>query len=69
MTIQDVYIKCAIPENLQLHMLRAAAVGHIIIRHWYKNEIEGERVLLALLLHDLGNVLKFDAKSGLDAGN
>lgn len=59
MTIQDLYQKYQIPPNLQLHQLRVAAVASIICNH-VKGPIDTRNVLLTCLLHDMGNIIKFN---------
>ncbi len=61
MNIQDIYNRYNIPLNLQEHMIRVAAVGAILIDHWRdKNEVDRDIVITALLLHDMGNIIKFN---------
>lgn len=61
MNIKQIYQKYSIPPNLQLHMLRAAAVGAFIIDHWNSQIALLEREIVeTLLLHDMGNIIKFD---------
>lgn len=61
MDIKQAYRKYKIPPNLQLHMKRAAAVGAFIIDHWSSQTALLEREIIeALLLHDMGNIIKFD---------
>lgn len=61
MLIRDVYQHYQIPPNLQTHMLQVAAVGVWICEHWQdKAQIDEEVVRQTLLLHDMGNILKFD---------
>jgi len=61
MTIEEIYEKYKIPINLQEHMLRVAAVGQIICKNLKSNmDIDKELLIKTLLLHDMGNILKFD---------
>lgn len=61
MTIQLFYEKFQIPSNLQRHMYMVAAVGAYIADHWDKpNELDRARIVKGLLLHDTGNIIKFD---------
>ena len=46
-------------------MLRVASVGKYISQNWKENINEAD-VIETLLLHDLGNLLKFDLTKGLD---
>jgi hypothetical protein len=59
MTIKDVYAKYQIMPQLSLHMRRVAGVGKLILDGW-KGEIDRDLVIRTLLLHDMGNIVKFD---------
>lgn len=60
MVIQKIYDRFSISDGLQRHMLTVAAVGKYIIDHWQGLALDGLSVTAALLLHDLGNLVKFD---------
>lgn len=45
--------------TLQLHQLRVAGVAKIICEH-VTGEISSEEVIIACLLHDMGNIIKFN---------
>lgn len=60
MNIQEIYTKYFIPLNLQEHMYRVAAVGSLVSDSFPENTIDKEAVVKTLLLHDMGNILKFD---------
>lgn len=61
MNILDIYKKYSILSSLQTHQLRAAAVGSFIADHWKnQNEVDKEAITQTLLLHDMGNIIKFD---------
>jgi len=59
MTIQDIYEKYDIMPNLQTHMLRVAAVAKIICDSLI-DPVDTDNVVSAMLLHDMGNILKFN---------
>jgi hypothetical protein len=61
MTIKDIYQKFGIPPNLQEHMMRVCGIIIFIKNHW-KSDIQVDWNLAReiALLHDLGNVVKFD---------
>lgn len=59
MKIQEIYRRYSIPPNLERHMLQVAAVGEYICTHWSGPELNSQLILQALLLHDLGNIVKF----------
>ncbi len=61
MTIKALYENYQIPSNLQRHMCMVAAVGMYIVDHWDKpNDLDRVRIAKGLLLHDTGNIIKFD---------
>ncbi len=60
MQIRDVYNHYPVPPNLCTHMLRVAAVVERITKHWQGPKINSYEVVLAALLHDIGNLAKFD---------
>ena len=60
MKIGDIYEKYQITQNLREHMIRVASVGALIADHWKnKKEIDRKNLVTALLLHDMGNIVKF----------
>jgi 5'-deoxynucleotidase YfbR-like HD superfamily hydrolase len=64
--IDYIYSKYPVPKNLQEHMKRAANVAEIICNNWIgKEKINKENIVASLLLHDLGNIVKFDLESEL----
>lgn len=54
----EIYEKYLIPANLQMHMLRVAACGNIILDHWIGPKIDKESIQRILLMHDMGNIVK-----------
>ena len=58
MPVLDVYKKYKIPVNLQMHMLRVAAVASVVCDNFTK-KIDKEKIVTACLLHDMGNIIKF----------
>ena len=63
--IEDLYSELKIPKNLQRHMLRVASIGKYTSQNWKENINEAD-VVETLLLHDLGNLLKFDFTKGVE---
>jgi len=59
-TIIQIYSELELPPNLQLHMLRTAAVAHLIADNWQGPELSLRKILRVLLLHDAGNVVKIN---------
>ncbi|MCD8484050.1 hypothetical protein LRY65_03485 [Candidatus Woesebacteria bacterium] len=63
MTTAEIYDRFQIPRNLRRHMYRVAAVGDAIVRGAeFPEELNHDAIVATLLLHDLGNILKFDWK-------
>lgn len=60
MHVIQIYQQYQIPQNLQLHMLRVAAVGKIICDHITFQAIDADLIIKTLLLHDMGNIIKFN---------
>lgn len=60
MTIAEIYTKLKNPPNLQEHMLQVAKVALFIFEHWKGSEINKSSLITAALLHDVGNIVKFD---------
>ncbi|USN54769.1 MAG: HD domain-containing protein [Candidatus Peribacteria bacterium] len=58
-SIQDIYTQYQIPPSLQEHMLRVAAVAEQICLH-SSQEIDHATIVTAALLHDMGNIIKFN---------
>lgn len=60
MTIQDTYQKYQIPPALQTHQYRVAAVAQMIAESISGQKIDAENIVRACLLHDMGNIIKFN---------
>lgn len=60
MKITKIYQHYHIPQSLQQHMLTVAAVGQCITDYWQGPEINSHAITTTLLVHDLGNLVKFD---------
>lgn len=62
MTIKEVYNKFGTPPNLQEHMMRVAGITIFLRDHWNNGDckIDWNLALAVALLHDLGNVVKFE---------
>jgi len=59
---KEIYQEFGIPPNLQEHMARVWGIISFIENHWNNKDItiNWETVKKAALLHDLGNVVRFD---------
>ena len=60
MTVQEIYTKLQNPLNLQEHMLSVAKVAMFIYDHWNGDSLDKDLLLQTTLLHDVGNIVKFD---------
>lgn len=58
MNIIKIYNKYHLPENLQMHMLRVAACGNLIIDNWNGEKLDKKAIIRVCLLHDMGNMVK-----------
>lgn len=65
MTIEKIYDRYKIPYNLRSHMYRVAGVGKVVCDHVNSINLNCERIVKTLLLHDMGNILKFDLDNPL----
>lgn len=63
MKITDLYSIYKLPPNLQRHLFLVSAVGKYIVDHWQGPKINREQVVKTLLVHDLGNLVKYDFSS------
>ena len=59
MQIRDLYAKYHVMPQLQTHMLRVAGVGKIVAESW-KNKCDTKFTTDLCLIHDMGNIVKFD---------
>ncbi len=58
-----IYQQYGVPPNLAKHMITVAALGEIIFSHWTGVKIDQKRLVTILLLHDIGNLVKFELDS------
>lgn len=61
--VNQIYQRFNIPKNLAMHMLWVTSVGASAIENWRGTEINKEDIISVLLLHDIGNVIKFELHS------
>lgn len=61
MKIQEIYEKYKIMPQLQTHQLRVAAVGRLIVEN-FRKDIDVDAIVTACLIHDMGNIIKFNLK-------
>ncbi|HKB88362.1 MAG TPA: HD domain-containing protein [Patescibacteria group bacterium] len=60
MKIVEIYKNFKIPPNLQEHMLRVYGIVCFIEKHWKGEHVNWELVKKIALLHDMGNIIKFN---------
>lgn len=60
MKILQIYKQYFLTKTLQEHMIRAAAVGKLIAGNSQGIIVDTEKIIRVLLLHDTGNIIKFD---------
>ncbi len=60
MTVSEIYARYPVTPNLARHMLRVGAVTRLILDHWTGPELATRTMMKIALLHDTGNILKFD---------
>lgn len=58
--IQKIYDDYRIPSQLRAHMFRVASVGVLIARAYQLPDDDVDEIRSALLLHDMGNIIKFN---------
>lgn len=65
MKTRTLYQKYHIMPQLETHMLRVAGVGKLVAQAW-KSKCDIEYVTQLCLVHDLGNIVKFDLRENID---
>lgn len=55
--ISFIYKKYSVPKNIQMHLFRTASVAEYILDA-LPNKRDKESIITALLLHDIGNIVK-----------
>ncbi len=58
-TIEDIYNEYHIIPSLRMHMYRVAAVAQILCENM-DTPVDTKSVIATCLLHDMGNIIKFD---------
>jgi len=62
MKINQIYQKFSVPYNLQEHMFRVFGVVSAIGKDWQGEKLDWDLLKKLTLLHDLGNIVKFNLK-------
>lgn len=60
MTATEIYQEFCLPPNLQEHLLRVTALANFIAENWIGDSLDKNILPKSTLLHDLGNIIKFD---------
>lgn len=63
-TAKEIYDEYCVPDVLQLHLLRVAAVARMIADSWNGPNLSSDMLDRVLLLHDIGNIVKMDLHEG-----
>jgi hypothetical protein len=58
--IREIYKKYPVPINLQRHLLKVTAVGSMIADHWKGPALNRDDLVAFMLIHDIGNLVKYD---------
>lgn len=61
--INSIYDRFEVPPNLRMHMIRAAALAEFVCDNWKGPKISKEDIIAVSLIHDLGNIVKFDMET------
>ena len=54
--------------SLQLHMYRVTAVASRIVDNWKGQNLDKKEIIIACLLHDIGNIIKFKLLGSSEEG-
>lgn len=60
MKLKEIYKNLGITPNLGNHMMDVAAVAGFIKDHWIGDSLDWDKLLKAVLVHDVGNIVRFD---------
>ena len=63
MKVEDVYERYQVMPTLAVHMLSVGAVGSILTKSITETGFPKNEIISACLLHDMGNIVKFDLDS------
>lgn len=63
MKINEVYKKFGTPPNLKEHMIRVCGIVSLLENNWKGEQVDWILTKKIALLHDLGNVVRFDLDS------
>lgn len=60
MTTKQIYEEYLIPQNLQQHMLRVAALANTLLDHWIGKALDKNPIVQACVFHDIAKPMNFD---------
>lgn len=63
LTVKNIYAYCYIPTILAEHMWRVTSLTAKLLNSWTGSKLNQQLLLETMLLHDLGNLVKFDLSS------
>lgn len=59
MTVAEIFARYHTPSDLQRHQREVAMVASYLSDHWQGNSVNKDLLIQSALLHDLGNLVKF----------
>ena len=61
-TPRQIFVQFEIHSVLQTHLLRVTSLMDFLVQHWQGPNLNRQLLLETMLLHDLGNLIKFDLR-------
>lgn len=61
--IKSIYDQFKVPPDLRKHMAKVTAVVSIVCDNWEGPKIDKQSTIAAALLHDIGNLVRFDLET------
>lgn len=62
-SIDAIYERFEVPQNLRMHMFRVAALAELLCTAWNGPAINKTDIIAVSLVHDIGNIVKFDLET------
>jgi hypothetical protein len=59
-TTESIFERYHLPQLLQTHLWRTASLMELLLKHWRGPQVDASLLIETMLLHDLGNLVKFD---------
>lgn len=60
LTTSEIFERYQLPELLQIHLWRTASLMEYLLKQWRGPKLNHQLLIETMLLHDLGNLVKFD---------